>query len=551
MLKSLLIQNYAIIESLEIQFSEGLNIITGETGAGKSILTGALGLIQGNRADTKVLYDANVKCVVEAEFDSDNAAIRALFEEEDIEFEQTIIIRRTISAKGKSRAFVNDEPVKLGFLKALSILLVDMHRQFDTIGINEAAVQLEMLDSVAENATLLEDYQRAYAEYKRKLKTLQELQEAAKKANQELDYLQFQLNELEEENFQEDEQESLEAEVELLSNAEGIISSLQKVSYSFEEGEQNIIQQLTDISNELNRLGIEQGPVYELNQRIIALNEELRDINLEANSIAQGVEVDPRQLEEKTNRLNRLFALLQKHQMDDLATLLDFQASLRTKINGIAKLDDDQSELIQDIETIEKQLFKKAEQLHTRRTAQIPTFQKKIIDLVANLGMEHAQFDIQCTKLDTLTASGMNQLQFLFSANPGKAPQDLKAVASGGELSRLALSLKTVVADHMELGTLIFDEIDTGISGDVAGKMGKILKDLSSGHQIISITHSPQIAAQATKHFFIYKEIENNRTYTKVQTLSEADRIIEIAKMLSGNPPSDSARKHAKELIAG
>lgn len=549
MLKSLFIQNYAIIEELQMQFGNQLNIITGETGAGKSILTGALGLIQGNRADTKILYDHDKKCIVEAEFHDESKGVQAIFKSADIEFESPILIRRVISPSGKSRAFVNDEPVNLGFLRNLSSILVDMHRQHDTLGINQESTQISMLDSLAANQDKLKKYKKLFSQYRKEKNKLHVLIEEESKVKQELDFLEFQIKELDEAAFVENEQEALENEVNMLQNADSIISTLQKINFQLEESDNSIVQQISEFTNELDRLGDVGSQAQELLERLNSVTEELRDISNDSSGLSSDIDSDPTRLEEKQERLNLLYRVLQKHHMEDLNDLLVFHDELATKIFKLKSYGKDRSALEEAVLKAESELKKQGAVIRTARQKSGPVFEKKVKIILSELGMEHAQFIVQIDKAKELRNSGIDQVEFLFSANPGKAPQALNEVASGGELSRLALSLKSIVAGNIELGTMIFDEIDTGISGDVSGKMGVILSKLATKHQLISITHSAQIASKADTHFFIYKVIENERTYTKVKVLPEEGRIVEIAKMLSGNPPSTSAMENAKELL--
>lgn len=550
MLKTLHIQNYAIIENLKLDFGKQLNIITGETGAGKSILTGALGLIQGGRADSKVLYDESQKCVVEAEFQNDSQSVKSLFEQEEIEFENPIIIRRIINSSGKSRAFVNDEPVTLGFLRDLSSVLVDMHRQHDTLGINQESTQISMLDSLADNQKLIDQYGLAFQSFRKQKNELQKLIADEAKVNQELDFLSFQLTELDEANFQqEEEQEDLENEVNVLQNADSIITVLNKISYQFDESDNSIMSQISEINNELERLGDVGKETNDILIRLQSIYEEIKDISFQSDSISGNIEADPILLEQKQDRLNLLYKLLRKHAKANLSELIVYHTELARKVRTLQSYSQDRSKLEASLAQSEKQLQNIGKEISEKRKANVPTFEKKIVELLSQLGMEHAQFKIDIKKSAELRSSGIDNVKFLFSANPGKMVQALDEVASGGELSRLALSLKSTVAGKIDLGTLIFDEIDTGISGDVAGKMGIILQNLAAEHQLISITHSPQIASKADTHFFIYKVVENNRTYTKVKNLQGEEKIIEIAKMLSGDPPTEGAIKNAKELM--
>ncbi len=549
MLNSLHIRNYAIIEELEMNFSSQLNIITGETGAGKSILTGALGLIQGNRADTKVLYDKDQKCIVEAEFTSSDKDVISLLKSEEIEIEESITIRRMIAPSGKSRAFINDEPVKLSVLKSISERLVDMHRQFDTQGINKEEVQFSMLDSLADVSKISESYSLAFSQLRKDKSELKRLIEEESKVNQELDFIEFQLSELSEFEFIEGEQSALEQEVNLLNNAESIVNALQKIYFQLEESETNLISKLTELRNELDRAGEAGEEISSVNERLLATTEELRDIASSASQLEGTIDGDPASLQQKQSRLDNLYRLMAKHNKETLDDLLSYQEELSTKLFKLKSYGKDRSSLENRIKKTEKELVDLAGKWTTKRKKVIPSFEKRILELLSSLGMEHAQFKISIQESADLRPNGKDDLEFLFSANPGKELQSLNEVASGGELSRLALSLKSIIAGKMELGTLIFDEIDTGISGEVSSKMGKILQSLAKDQQIISITHSPQIASRAERHFFIYKIVENNRTYTKIRTLDEQGKIEELAKMLSGDPPPESAIENARALL--
>lgn len=549
MLKALYIRNYAIIEELEMNFSSQLNIITGETGAGKSILTGALGLIQGNRADTKVLYDKEQKCIVEAEFISKDQEIKRILDEEEIEQDEAITIRRMISPSGKSRAFINDEPVNLSVLKQVSGRLVDMHRQFDTQGINKESVQFSMLDSLADVEKVSKDYSQKFAQFRKDKSELERLKEEESKVMQELDFIEFQLGELSEYEFEKGEQTSLEQEVNLLSNAENIVNALQKISFQLDDSEQSIISQLVELRNELERAGDAGEEINQLNERLLAVTEEMRDLAASSSRLEGTIDGDPASLQEKQERLDNMYRLISKHNKENVDELVDYQEELSTKLFKLKSYGQDRSELENRINKTEQELESLAVEWRKKRKKIAPDFEKKILSLLGSLGMEHAQFKISLEESANLRSNGKDDLVFLFSANPGKEVQTLNEVASGGELSRLALSLKSIIAGKMDLGTLIFDEIDTGISGEVSTKMGRILKSLAENQQIISITHSPQIASRAESHFFIYKLVENNRTYTKIKVLDKEGKVMELAKMLSGNPPSDSAIENAKALL--
>lgn len=549
MLKNLHIKNYAIIEEIEMNFSSQLNIITGETGAGKSILTGALGLIQGNRADTKVLYDKEQKCIVEAEFVSHDSTIQGILQDEEIESDEYITIRRMIAPSGKSRAFINDEPVKLSVLKSISGRLVDMHRQFDTQGINKEDVQFSMLDSLADVDSIRDKYVEAFAQFKKDKSELKALIEEEAKVNQELDFIEFQLNELSEFSFEKGEQAGLEQEVNLLSNAENIVQALQKINFQLDTSEVNIIRQLTELRNELERAGEAGENIQALNDRLMAVTEDLRDIAATSSQLEGSIDGDPATLQEKQERLDTMYRLIGKHHKENLDELVDYQEELSNKLFKLKSYGKDRSQLEERIAKTEKELEGLAKKWRAKREKVTPSFEKKIMELLGSLGMEHAQFKVLLADASELRGNGSDNLRFMFSANPGKEIQSLNEVASGGELSRLALSLKSIIAGKVELGTLIFDEIDTGISGEVSSKMGRILQSLSKSQQIISITHSPQIASRAESHFFIYKVVENNRTYTKIRTLDEEGKVQELAKMLSGDPPPESAVENARVLL--
>ena len=549
MIISLEIQNYAIIEKLHVALDKGLNIITGETGAGKSILLGALGLIMGKRADTKVLYHQDRKCIVEASFNIKSYDLKGFFEANNLDYDVELIIRREISPVGKSRAFVNDTPVTLAILQELTKSLVDMHQQFDTLDIHSSKWQMEVLDSLAGNAKLLSAYQLEFKEYKVAEKRLKTLEKEAANALKELDYITFQFTELDEASLEFDEQESKEQLLNRLAGTEDIQRVANSAYFAIDESEQSIINQLQIISQDLDNIKELDPKLSESYDRVLSSLEELRDIAAVLQDVNESVEHDPNLAHETKERLDMIYRLQKKHQVVSIEELLTIQTDLHTRINSQQKMDGEINEIASKMHKLETNLKVTAKKLSTNRKKIAKSFAKDIEMLLATLSMEHAKIDARLTDSDQLTPNGMDKVDYYFSANKGGTLGALKNVASGGEISRLTLVIKSLVASSMALPTLIFDEIDTGVSGEVANRMAEIISKLAKKHQVMSITHSPQIAAKAQHHYFVYKHETETRTITNIKLLSANDRIVEIAKMLSGNPPSDAAVANAKELI--
>ena len=549
MIISLEIQNYAIIEKLHVALDKGLNIITGETGAGKSILLGALGLIMGKRADTKVLYHQDRKCIVEASFNIKSYDLKGFFEANNLDYDIELIIRREISPVGKSRAFVNDTPVTLAILQELTKSLVDMHQQFDTLDIHSSKWQMEVLDSLAGNAKLLSAYQLEFKEYKVAEKRLKTLEKEAANALKELDYITFQFTELDEASLEFDEQESKEQLLNRLAGTEDIQRIANSAYFAIDESEQSIINQLQIISQDLDNIKELDPKLSESYDRVLSSLEELRDIAAVLQDVNESVEHDPNLAHETKERLDMIYRLQKKHQVVSIEELLTIQSDLHTRINSQQKMDGEINEIASKMHKLETNLKVTAKKLSTNRKKIAKSFAKDIEMLLATLSMEHAKIDARLTDSDQLTPNGMDKIDYYFSANKGGTLGALKNVASGGEISRLTLVIKSLVASSMALPTLIFDEIDTGVSGEVANRMAEIISKLAKKHQVMSITHSPQIAAKAQHHYFVYKHETETRTITNIKLLSANDRIVEIAKMLSGNPPSDAAVANAKELI--
>lgn len=549
MLKKLEIQNYAIIESLELDLTKGLSIVTGETGAGKSILLGALGLIMGKRADTKVLYEADKKCVVEAVFDVSEYNIQSIFEAEGIDYEEETIIRRMISPNGKSRAFINDEPTTLSVLKAITDNLVDLHQQFDTLDLHSVSFQTKTIDALAGVIGKVDDYQVDYAEYAKSKRVLSSLEEKHRNANQEMDFLNFQMKEFNDAEFMDGEQEEKEKTLDKLTNAEDIQRVGNMILHQLDEDDSSAVDTLQSLLNELSSVMDADEKLAEIYERLTNIQEEMRDIAKEAGHIAEITEYDESVIEELNARLNLIYRLQKKHNVDNLEDLLKIQDDISTQLSGFGDITQDIEKLQNKIAKLETALVKKSDVISKKRKKTAPDFEKAIHEMLVPLSMENAYIKVDIAPLDKPGPSGMDQINFLFAPNKGSDFKSLKDIASGGEISRLTLCIKSLVANAMTLPTLIFDEIDTGVSGEVASRMGVILSGLADQHQVISITHSPQIAAKADRHFFVHKNDREDRTVTAIKELDKEGRITEIAKMLSGNPPSEAAIANAKELM--
>ncbi len=549
MIKSLQIKNYAIIESLEVNFSEGLTIITGETGAGKSILLGALGLIMGNRADTKSLYNEEEKCVVEAQFDIKSYDLKTFFQDNDIEYDDDTVIRREITPSGKSRAFINDSPVNLNVLQQLSGALLDLHQQFDTLDIHNVSFQLRMIDALADNKRLVAGYEEEYRQYiadKRRLENLIHRNEASAK---EVEFLQFQLEEFNKAELVEGEQERLEQEIAVLSNAEEIKRTMSAAFQYLSENEQSLVSQMEELSIRLHQVSKYEQRMQRLSERYDGLVEELKDIASEFEEIAEQTEYDPERILEIQARLDLIYRLQNKHRVASVKELIAIQENLQQQLGDFGDLSTEIETLRKRIAEQEAHLLEVAQMLSERRQLVVPDFENKVKEMLTQLSMEHAVLKVDMRKLEAIGPTGLDELNFLFAANKGSRLQMIKDVASGGELARLTLVTKSLVASAIPLPTLIFDEIDVGVSGDVALRMGNILRKLSNQHQVVTITHSPQVASKADAHYFAYKVEKEERVVTKVKALSKDERIRAIATMLSQNPPSEAAIENARQLI--
>jgi DNA repair protein RecN (Recombination protein N) len=549
MIKSLQIHNYAIIEALEISFSQGLTIITGETGAGKSILLGALGLVMGKRADIKSLYNLAEKCVIEGHFDISSYDLRPFFEAKDLDYEEQLVIRREITPAGKSRAFVNDTPTTLDVLQELSSTLIDLHQQFDNLDIHQVSFQLRLLDALADNKMLLADYQARYARYQDARRRLAELQRRNERAARELDFLNFQLEEFSAASLRAGEQEELEEELNRLTNAEDIKRSLAAAFQQLSENELSVMAQIGLINQSLSQVRRFDPRIEQLYERLGTVMEEFKDLAQTCERIAEATEYDPERITEAQQRLDLIYRLQKKHQVATVAELLDIQAKLQQQLDAISDLSTEIASLETEVQLQEQALYALAETLSDRRHAVVGGFENQVENMLAQLAMEHARLKAEFKRLDQLGPTGIDEVNFLFAANKGSRMQLIKDVASGGELSRLTLVVKSLVASAIPLPTLIFDEIDTGISGDVALKMGNILQQLAGHHQVVTITHSPQVACKGQAHYFVYKQVRQDRTYAEVRHLSGEERVMAIATMLSQNPPSAAAIENAKQLL--
>ncbi len=549
MIKKLTVRNYAIIEELEINFPEGLTIITGETGAGKSILLGALGLIMGERADLKALYDSGQKCVIEGTFDVEAYDLMEFFTENDIDYEAECTVRRELTPAGKSRAFVNDTPVTLDILRQLTGALVDLHLQFDTLDIHNVSFQLRMLDALAGNKTLLGDYQIGFRQFAQDRRRLEKLREQSRHAAQETEFLQFQLDEFLKADLVEGEQERLEDELNRLTHAEEIKRTLSAAFHHLSDGDMPLTGQLSDVLRQIADVKKYHPDIPDLHRRLESLALELDDLAAEFEKVAESTEYDPARIQEIQLRLDVIYRLLNKHRAADVQELLSIQDQIQEKLDAIGDISSEIEQLETALTDKEKTLRSLTTQLAERRRKAAPGFTEKVLGLLAQLAMPHTRFEVDFKTSPDLLPTGTDEVNFLFAANPGSRLQLIKDVASGGELSRLTLVTKSLVASAIPLPTLIFDEIDQGVSGDVSLKMGNILRQLSDQHQVIVITHSPQVASKADAHYFVFKEITGNTTTTKVKLLDDEARLRAIAVMLSQNPPSEAALANARELM--
>jgi DNA repair protein RecN (Recombination protein N) len=549
MLVSLHVQNYALIQHLEIDFRKGFTIITGETGAGKSILIGALSLLLGSRADTSVLLKKDKKCYVEGTFDISGLKLKSFFDENDIDFDQSTIIRREISTSGKSRAFINDTPVNLPVLKELGGMLVDIHSQHENLNLGNNRFQLMVVDTVALNQDIGNEYLRCYREYVSKNNELADLKEKSSRARTDLDYFTFQFQQLTDAKPQADELGELEEESDLLSHAEEIKFNLLRISDLLAGDGSSVLNLLKDVIDAFDKISDHYPRSKELRDRIESAYIELKDIGAESGIQGENIDIDSSRLQIVQERLDLLNDLLHKHNVSDVSDLIRIRDELDNQIQSIASFDDRIEILTGEIREIEDKLAGLDEKLRLSRSETMPVIENKIIDMLKQLGIPNARFSIQHVRETAFSPSGRDRVEFLFSANKKTSLQELARVASGGELSRLMLCIKSLITNSMELPTIIFDEVDAGVSGEIADKVGVIMKAMSEGKQIINITHLPQVAAKGDLHYVVYKYDDESSTITDIKLLNQEDRILEIAKMLSGEELTEAAISNAKELL--
>lgn len=550
MLARLQIKNYVLIDSLNVEFNKGLTIITGETGAGKSILLGALGLVLGNRADSSSLLNKNNKCIIEAEFDILNYNLKDFFYANELDYESKTIIRREINAEGKSRAFINDSPVNLSVLKELSGFLVDVHSQHETLTLNNSSFQLDVLDAYAGIKDAFAAYKKDFLQYSRLQDKLSTLIEEEKKAKADADYWQFQFEELNTANLIEGEKEKAEQELEALNNVEQIKTAIGQSTNLLKDGDANIISAIIQLVSSMNAVAKFHPALQELANRIKASQVELKDVAQELENVQDDFIFNPERVEILNERLNTIYRLEQKHRTSSVSELISIKNDYESKLSGFTTLETDIQKLTAEIVQQKNKLLVQAKSISEKRQKAAPKIEKEIKEMLASTGMPDGKLQIEINNAkENLSASGIDSVQYLFTANKGIKPEALSKVASGGELSRLMLSVKALIAKLVALPTIIFDEIDSGISGDVANKVGNLVRKISDNHQVIAITHLPQMASKGDDHFLVYKNTQGNTTTSGLKLLKKEERINEIAKMISGNEITQASLKNAKELL--
>ncbi len=548
MLQKLSISNYALIASLSVDLDNGFTAITGETGAGKSILLGALGFVLGNRADTNILFDETKKCVVEAIFLLNDERLKSFFEDNDIDFEEECIIRRELNPQKKSRAFINDTPVSLQILKELGSQLVDIHSQHDSLLLCNPNFQLSLLDDAANNQTLLLDYQKSFKSYTTKKNELDILRQKAINNIDENDYLKFQLDELLKAELVENEYDELNQKIELLENQEEINRLLMESTTLIEDSEASLLDGVNTLINNIGRLCRYMPELNSMAERLHSVKIELKDICSDLNNL-QDDSSDISSLETLQERFDMIQRLMMKHHLNDYPQLLQLRDDIKSKVDEFDNIDDIVADKEREVKALEKELFAKAGELNKRRMKAKLSFEKDVTSVIRQLAMPHGVFEIKVENTKELTSNGTDIVTFMFSANKGYAPENMAKAASGGELSRLMLAIKSIAAKSNYIPTLIFDEIDTGVSGEVASKLGDIMNEMGETLQLMSITHLPQIASKAKHHFFVYKTVVDDKTRSNIKSLTREERIDEIAKMLSNSEVTAEAKKAAEVLL--
>ena len=549
MLIKLFVQNYALIRELDVEFENGLTIITGETGAGKSILLGALSLILGTRADSSVLLDKNEKCIVEGTFRIEEYELNEFFISNNIDYEPVSTLRREINPAGKSRAFINDTPVTVNILKELGDRLIDIHSQHQTLMLNDNSFQLNLIDSFSGTAGIKNEYRETYSNYRRLKKEYTSIKEKADKNKADLEYYQFQFNQLDEAKLKSGEQTELEAEQELLGHTEEIKLALGSSSNLFLAEGISILSMLREVKSYLGRIITFLPESESLLSRTESALIELDDLAAEVEKLTVSIEADPQRLAMVNNRLDNIYTLIQKHRVTDLGELIKKKDEIKELIGSIVSSDERIIELETLLDKEASRLKTISEEISNKRKSVLSDIELRITELLKQLGIPNAKFRITLTHLQEFTATGINQADFLFSANKQIAPENMAKIASGGELSRVMLSLKSLLTKNNNLPTIIFDEIDAGVSGEVADKVGQILSGMGKYMQVINITHLPQVASRGTRHYHVYKDDTDNSTFTRVKLLSPEERILEVARLLSGSEVTETAMKNARELL--
>jgi DNA repair protein RecN (Recombination protein N) len=549
MLTHLKVENFSLIRSLEIDFSTGFTAITGETGAGKSIILGALALILGQRADTQSLLLKNSKCTVEGIFRIEGYDLKSFFERNDLDYDVSTIIRREITPLGKSRAFINDTPVGLNVVKELGDRLINIHSQHETLTLGDTGFQLGIIDAVADNQILRTSYHNIFDQHQTLKSKLSELLSVEKKSKADQDYYQFQLNEFEVVNLKPGEKEELEAELEILNHAEQITNGLSRSAALLSENEPSIVDSLTEIQSIFNSLSGLKGEFSEISQRVETNLIDLKDLSYHILNLTEHAVMDPQTADKVSLRLDMIYHLEQKHRVSGTGALLMLQHEISDKLSEISSLEDEIISITAEINKTFVQLKTEGKKLTESRKAVTTKVATEITNTLKQLGMPDALFSVQCEPLNEHQSSGADRILFLFTANKGTQPGELGKIASGGEMSRVMLAVKSLISQRKLLPTLIFDEIDTGVSGDIAGKVGNIMRRMSNSLQLIAITHLPQIAGMSDNHYLVYKEHDNGSTTTSIRMLTKDERITEIAKMLSNEKVTDAALATAKELL--
>lgn len=550
MLKSLFIQNFVLIDSLDIQFEKGFSVITGETGAGKSIILGALSLVLGQRADGKSIKKDADKCVIEAVFDIRQYSLEPFFLSNDLEYDaESCILRRELYASGKSRAFVNDSPVSLAIMKELGTKLIDIHSQHQNLLLGDNRFQLRVVDVMAENEILLILYRKEYSRYQALKKELKELKEKAAQTKQEEDYIRFQLDQLEEAHLSAGEQEELEQEQETLSHAEEIKGTLYKVSQLLDGEEMGGVQLIKEAYSAADSLERYFPRAKEIGERLRTTYIDLNDLVSEIEMLKDDVEFNPERLDFVNERLNTIYSLQQKHHLNTVDELLQLQAQYEQQLNDINSFDEQIADLQRQLDASYRELLQQAAVLSGQRKIASEALAKQLVQMVMPLGMPNVRFHVDITPREEPDNDGMDEVCFLFSANKSGELQPVAQTASGGEISRLMLCIKAMIAGFTALPTIIFDEVDTGVSGDIADKMGNIMHDLGTKMQVFAITHLPQIAAKGQAHYFVYKTDVDDRTVTRIKRLDDDERVREVARMLSGASLTEASLANAKDLL--